>query len=264
MNEHLKSVINLVQQSKGLSDDEKKEALNALKKVGEELRAYELSAELEASLEKVRHKTMKMRNTGDVAETVALMFQEMTALGVKTIRAGIGIMKEDMKMEIWTSNAEAKENAELIVGLFDMNMHPMFQQAYSSWKNKTSHFSYHLKGSDLIDYYTAVNNMRDYKTKYNLDTVPKELFNNSFIFNEGTLFVFSLEPLPEGISRICGRFASVFGQTYRRYLDLQEAEEQKMMVEEKHKEILDSINYAKRIQSSLLPTETYLKRVLPK
>jgi len=117
MNEHLKSVINLVQQSKGLSDDEKKGALSALEKVGEELRAYEVSAGLEASLEKVRHKTMKMRNTGDVAETVALMFQEMTALGVKTIRAGIGIMKEDMKMEIWTSNAEAKENAELIVGL---------------------------------------------------------------------------------------------------------------------------------------------------
>jgi hypothetical protein len=262
MSGHLESVIKLISQSGKLSADEKRTALSALERAREELHAYELAAGLEASLERVRHKTMKMRNSGDVAETVALMFQEMTALGVKTIRAGIGIMKENMKMEIWTSNAEAKENAELIAGVFDMNSHLMFRQAYQSWENGISHFSYHLKGSDLVDYYTAVNNMKDYKTKYDLNTVPKELFHNSFLFAEGALFVFSFEKLPKEICSVCGRFAGVFGQTYRRYLDLQEAEEQKMKVEEKHKEILDSINYAKRIQSSLLPTETYLKRVL--
>jgi tetratricopeptide (TPR) repeat protein len=38
----------------------------------------------------------------------------------------------------------------------------------------------------------------------------------------------------------------------------QEVEEQKHLVEEKQKEILDSIRYAKRIQTSLLPTEKYI------
>jgi hypothetical protein len=37
---------------------------------------------------------------------------------------------------------------------------------------------------------------------------------------------------------------------------------QKELLEEKQKEILDSIRYAKRIQTSLLPTETYIARVL--
>ena len=35
---------------------------------------------------------------------------------------------------------------------------------------------------------------------------------------------------------------------------------QKHLVEEKQKEILDSIHYAKRIQQSLLPTEKYIQR----
>jgi tetratricopeptide (TPR) repeat protein len=39
-------------------------------------------------------------------------------------------------------------------------------------------------------------------------------------------------------------------------------EEQKQLVEEKQKEILDSIHYAKRIQKSLLPTEKFLERIL--
>jgi signal transduction histidine kinase len=36
--------------------------------------------------------------------------------------------------------------------------------------------------------------------------------------------------------------------------------EQKHIVEEKQREILDSIRYAKRIQTSLLPTEKYFDR----
>ncbi len=38
-------------------------------------------------------------------------------------------------------------------------------------------------------------------------------------------------------------------------------EKQKHLVEEKQQEVLDSIRYAKRIQTSLLPTEKYLERV---
>ncbi len=39
-------------------------------------------------------------------------------------------------------------------------------------------------------------------------------------------------------------------------------QKQKQLVEEKQKEIVDSIHYAKRIQKSLLPTEKYIDRVL--
>lgn len=41
-----------------------------------------------------------------------------------------------------------------------------------------------------------------------------------------------------------------------------ELELQKALVEEKNKDILDSIRYAKRIQQSLLPQETFIKRIL--
>jgi ribosomal protein L4 len=43
-----------------------------------------------------------------------------------------------------------------------------------------------------------------------------------------------------------------------------ELQHQKELVEEKNKDILDSIRYAKRIQQSLLPSEAYIKRVLKK
>jgi Ca2+/Na+ antiporter len=42
----------------------------------------------------------------------------------------------------------------------------------------------------------------------------------------------------------------------------EEVEKQKQLVEEKQKEILDSIHYARRIQQSLMPTEKYIERTL--
>lgn len=41
----------------------------------------------------------------------------------------------------------------------------------------------------------------------------------------------------------------------------QELQESKDKIEEKQKEILDSIHYAKRIQQALLPNEKYLERI---
>jgi tetratricopeptide (TPR) repeat protein len=41
-------------------------------------------------------------------------------------------------------------------------------------------------------------------------------------------------------------------------------ESQKHLVEEKQKEIIDSINYARRIQTALLPTESYIAKTLKK
>jgi len=46
------------------------------------------------------------------------------------------------------------------------------------------------------------------------------------------------------------------------FRSLKVTKEQKIIIEEKQKEILDSINYAKRIQTSLMPTEKYLDKHL--
>ncbi len=58
----------------------------------------------------------------------------------------------------------------------------------------------------------------------------------------------------------------VAGVSFRAYKQKQKANEvislQKKMVEEKQKEILDSIRYAKRIQQSLLPSAKYIERKL--
>ena len=53
-----------------------------------------------------------------------------------------------------------------------------------------------------------------------MNALPSKEFHSDFYFPEGSVFTFTTEPLPDEASRVIKRFAAVFGQTYRRYLDL--------------------------------------------
>ncbi|HEY4196648.1 MAG TPA: ATP-binding protein, partial [Mucilaginibacter sp.] len=185
-------------------------------------------AQVEAALERVRSKTMAMHSSSDVADTTAVMFDELIKLGVeKMVRCGIGILNPDSsKMELWTAKAGKNEKPELVIGHFDMNIHPMLKGIYDSWHKHEPDFSYVLTGDDMVKYFEIINNQPDYPIKYKISELPSTQYQNDFFFAEGALFAFTSQPLSDGISSVFKRFAGVFGQTYRRYLDLQKAEAQ--------------------------------------
>jgi len=105
-------------------------------------------AQIEASLERVRSKTMAMHNSQDVGETVATMFDELVKLGIEALRCGIGVMHEGYRMEVWTAKQGANNKAELVIGQMDMRMHALTKGVYSGWRNKEQSFSYELKDDD--------------------------------------------------------------------------------------------------------------------
>ncbi|MEO7358390.1 MAG: hypothetical protein ABIY50_12805, partial [Ignavibacteria bacterium] len=183
-------------------------------------------SKIEAALERVRSKTMAMHNSREVGETIAVMFDEFRKLGIETYRCGIGIMDEAKEMETWAAKSDKIGKVELIIGYLDMSTHPLLKGAFNNWKNKKESYYYQLKGKDLIKYFTAINRNENYPVTYDLNSLPKEIFHNDFYFNEGTLFVFTLKKLTSEDESTFKRFAGVFGQTYRRYLDLQKAEAQ--------------------------------------
>ncbi|MES1223485.1 MAG: hypothetical protein ABUT20_48770, partial [Bacteroidota bacterium] len=183
-------------------------------------------SQIEASLERVRSKTMAMHNSEDVADTVATMFDELVKLGVETVRCGIAIIDESKTMEVWTAKSNPGEKVSLTIGRLDMRNHPLFIAVYEAWKNKEQVVTYELIGEDLKNYFRNINNSPDYPIRYDIESLPYRQSNTAFMFPEGSLFVFSQEPLATETTQIFKRFAGVFGQTYRRYLDLQKAEAQ--------------------------------------
>jgi len=181
---------------------------------------------IEASLERVRSKTMAMHNSQDVGDTVAGLFDEYGKLGIETFRCGIGIVHQEKRMEVWTAKRDANGKINFFTGYMDMTMHPMLQGCYSALKKKNDAYTYELEGNDLKEYFSRINSNPDYQLKYDIPSLPSRLIFSVFYFPEGFLFAFTKEELTAEATRIFIRFCGVFGQTYRRYLDLQKAEAQ--------------------------------------
>jgi len=184
-------------------------------------------AQIEAALERVRSKTMAMHNSQDVGDTVATMFDELVKLGIVTNRCGILIFSESIHYtEVWTAKSNPEGKAILITGHLDMATHPLLEGAFRDWKNKKPVHVYPMLGIDLRNYYQTINDSKYYPTLFDMESLPAKEFHCDFYFAEGCIFAFTAELIPDEATLIFKRFAGVFGQTYRRYLDLLKAEAQ--------------------------------------
>ncbi|HEY5463187.1 MAG TPA: hypothetical protein VIJ95_08020, partial [Hanamia sp.] len=184
-------------------------------------------AKIEAALERVRSKTMAMHNSREVGETVVTLFDELIKLGLDELdRCGIGIMHGDYIMEAWTASKTNDAKADLVIGHISMKQHLLLQGTYEAWKEKKDSFQYILEDDDKINYFNIINNQPDYRARRDIASLPPKVVLTDFYFREGCLYAFSDKELSTEISKIFTRFAGVFGQTYRRYLDLQKAEAQ--------------------------------------
>ncbi|MBT8300011.1 MAG: hypothetical protein KJO63_01650, partial [Maribacter sp.] len=184
-------------------------------------------AQIEAALERVRSKTMAMHNSEDLEGIVISLFKEVMDLGLdKAMRCGIGILEGHEGMETRSVNFNTDGTIELKVGMLNMTIHPMLVGLKKAWKNGSKRYSYYYSTKDVRTYYEALNNEPEYPFNANLETLPEQEFHQSFFYSSGIIFAFSKNPIAEESSKILARFAAVFGQTYRRFLDLQKAEAQ--------------------------------------
>jgi len=194
----------------------------------EQAEAQAREAQIEAALERVRSKTMAMHNSQDAGAAVVKLFEEVMKLGIdKSIRCGIGILdKATDHMETWSATSYPNGEIDLKMGMLDMRIHPMLIGLKKAWQNNESNYSYDYIGDDVTLYYEALNKEPEYPFYVDLDTLPENEYHKSFFYTEGILFAFTANPISEEAAKVLNRFAGVFGQTYRRYLDLKKAEAQ--------------------------------------
>ena len=106
-------------------------------------------AQIEASLERVRSKTMAMHSSNDVGDTVATMFDEFVKLGIHTNRCGILIFSDEPAGEVWTAKSNPEGKANLIIGKLDLTVHALLHGIHKAWKKKETFYTYSMEGDDL-------------------------------------------------------------------------------------------------------------------
>ncbi|MFI5219968.1 MAG: adenylate/guanylate cyclase domain-containing protein [Bacteroidia bacterium] len=207
-------------------------------------------AQIEAALERVRSKAMAMHKSDDLNAAVAIVFEELDKLNLGMLRCGIGILSKERRCaDVWTTSVAEQGNIVQVSGDESMDIHPLLQGAFDAWL-KQGEFSYVLEREDMSEYYSAVR-----KTNFHLPESQimvehaKELkhYYYATAFQSGMLFAFRETGFPEEAKAVMKRFAGVFNLTYKRFLDIQNAEalaykaqveEQKLREEKKRSDSL--------------------------
>jgi signal transduction histidine kinase len=211
-------------------------------------------AEIESSLERIRAKAMAMHSTKDIESATAVVFNELSRLGIDMERCGINLMNETPIVELWstTLSKESKEVIDIVTGYLDFRIHPLLRQALQDWREKKDYSRYKLAGEEVRKYYAKLAKQPEYKFP-KAANYPNQHVLHAVNFSEGQIFVFTKDELSAEKKNIIQRFTKVFEQTYTRFLDLQKSEEQAREAEiEASLERLRSKSMAKHNSGELL------------
>ena len=211
-----------------MSEDE---TTKVLAEAHQRLEALERRLQVEEALERVRVRALAMRHSDELASVAAVMLREEKALGIKSMRSGIGITAADeSKADVWTAGitADGKDDLELTFH-FPLEGHPRVEGLYAAWKNQDDWYLLDLSGDDLTDFIQFLKRRRAGPSRadpaFDVTTMHRVVLH-FFPFPEGAVSVVTAAPLSEAALHELRRLADAFAFAYTRYLDLKQAEEQ--------------------------------------
>lgn len=210
-------------------------------------------ANIEAALERVRSRAMSMNTPGDLTETVSLFFKELKALNVLPWRCGVGRIEEETRTTYLTTTSITKDGKiKEVAGELKQTGHPVLDGIFDNWKLQKEYYPV-LHGNDINKYYSIIKPQIAYPD-YPLDAVQ---YGHNIPFKEGFIFAWTENRLSEDELRIFRRFGSVLSLTYRRYMELMEAEAR--AAESTRQAALDRV----RAEIASMRTSEDLNRITP-
>ena len=179
-------------------------------------------AQIEAALERVRAKAMAMNSTEDLTQTADTFFSELVKLNITPHRCGIGIVdKETRTADIHAKTATEDKSFKIVTGKLKLDDHPILKKIFEGYEKQEE---YHpvLRGKEISDYYKVMNPQVVFPD-FSDDEVQ---YGYYFYFKEGGVFAWNDEEFTANELEIFRRYTSVLSLTYRRFIDLKDAEAQ--------------------------------------
>jgi hypothetical protein len=166
---------------------------------------------------------MAMHKSEELPEVAEVLYNQLKDLGDDPERITIGIMSEDNRVITWwaTDQGGSKLNFRFQATADEPTV---MLKLYDSWKAKHTSLVVDLTGPELSQWVKYCREVIG--VPINEEILQNRRVQTVGFFSHGCVMITSPHlPDPETIN-ILERFATVFGLTYRRFLDLQKAEAQ--------------------------------------
>ncbi len=185
-------------------------------------------AQIETALEKVRSRTLAMQKSNELAETAAVLFQQLNTLGIEPNRLSIAIVKdENGASDFWITD----EDGAKISTAFSANLNDnlSFAKMFDGWKQQKKSLILDMQGEELQNYFSHLTTLG---VPFKDALSQKRRVQDIAYFCKGFIGIASPDEQPQQTLQLLERFAAVFNLTFTRFNDLQIAEAHALQAEE--------------------------------
>ena len=185
-------------------------------------------AKIEVALERVRSRTMAMQKSDELKEVIQLVFEQLKQLNFNIDSANFALdYKESDDFNLWLSSAGQLYPTKVHIPYIDI---PIFNRFIESKKNEvdflTENYSFEEKNAFFDHFFKNVQGVTDERKEFVMGTAGYA--RSTVLMKNVTLSIQNYAAIPYSAEENAAirRFGKVFEQTYTRFLDLQQAEEQ--------------------------------------
>ncbi len=196
---------------------------NDLKKAEAQAR----EAQIEASMERVRSRTMAMQKSTELGDVAVVMYNELKSLGITQEFFETGYVEIDEVNKIQTGWTTTPSGDYLEPFNLPLKGEPVLDARYEAWKQRVPVFKQLVSGEELkrtIEF--TLPYMGNKEAEEITRNAPDSIIFYCGNFSHGYLNINSITPLSAEAESVLARFTRVFEQTYKRFLDLKKAEAQ--------------------------------------
>ncbi len=212
-------------------------------------------AQIEASLERVRSRTLAMQRSDELAETAAVLFRQLIALGIAPNRLYIAVIKdEDGNAEFWITDEDGSRVSSGFAA--DLHANGSFQKMFRGWQEGRRSLTIDMQGEELQEYFRHLGSLN---VPFKGGLSQKRRVQNIAFFSKGFIGMASPDEQPHETTLLLERFAAVFNLTFTRFNDLKLAEAQ---AEQAHRDLIHLQAEKKRAEEALAELRTTQEQLI--
>ena len=221
----------------------------------EKAEAQAREAQIEASLERVRSRTMAMQRSDELGEVATVLFKEMNHLVENLWTCGFVLCEKDRAEDEWWLCTEGGFIPAFYLPNRGDRVH---ENLYNAWRAGESYHTEQVEGKELDQHYEWLMSIPVAKKVF--DDLAAAGFQkpvwqklHGACFSKGYLVIITQVPCAE--EEIFKRFAQVFDLTYTRFLDLQQKEDQSIKLKEEKERLEQTLSELQTTQKQLIQSE---------
>jgi len=181
-------------------------------------------AKIEAVLERVRSRTMAMQRSAELTDVAGLLFEQVSALGIKTWTAGFNVWSEDNNS--YVDYITSPQGGFIEPYIVYTEKAEALTDISNARKSGVDFDVQYVEGEKIKQLYLALTKLDEKQYEIMLQDgvrFPPHQYEHFVFGSKVSLMFITYEPVPEAHD-IFKRLGKVFEQTYTRFLDLQKAE----------------------------------------